>query len=123
MQSQLTTCQDLVKIFGQRALHHDIEKSITGEGAELEAYVTNRAHALMADWAKIVLEKTQEGVGLNYQKYEDTGSQSPLLRDFLDSDLQFLKPIYSRFRANRSMRDVEPAVDILSKPSTSGTNA
>ena len=123
VQSQLTTCQDLVKIFGQRALHHDIEKSNTGEGADLEAYVTNRAHALMADWAKIVLEKTQEGVGLNYQKYEDTGSQSPLLRDFLDAELQFLKPIYSRFRANRSMRDVEPAVDILSKPSTSGTNA
>lgn len=123
VQSQLTACQDLVKIFGQRAHHHDIEKSITGEGAQLEAYVTNRAHALMADWAKIVLVKTQEGVGLNYQKYEDIVSQFPLLRDFLDPDLQHLKPIYSRFRANRSMRDVEPAVDILSKPSSSGTNA
>jgi len=118
VQTHLTAVQDLVKIFGQRALNHDVVKAINGEGAELEDHVTNRAHALLADWAKIVLEKTKEGVGLNYQKFEDAGGQSPLLRDFLD-----LKPIYSRFRANRSMRDVEPAVDILPQPSSLGTNS
>ena len=114
--------QELVKVFGERALNHDVEKAMNGEGAELEAQVTNRANTLLADWVKIVLEKAREGVGLNYQKYEDALGQSPLLRDFLDADLGSLKPIYSRFRANRSMRDVEPAVDILPKPSSMGTN-
>ena len=123
VQTYLTALQDLARIFGTRALNHDIEKAINGEGAQLEAHVVNRAHALLADWVKILLEKTKEGVGLNYQKYEDTLSQSPLLRDFFDPDLAHLKPIYHRFRANRSMRDVEPAVDILPKPSATGTNS
>ena len=85
--------------------------------------MTDRANTLLADWVKIVLEKTREGVGLNYQKHEDGLNQSPLLRDFLDPELAHLQPLYSRFRANRSMRDVEPAVDILPKPSSMGTNA
>lgn len=123
VQSHHTALDELVKIFGRRALEHDVDAKNSGEGAELEAHVTNRAQALLADWQKIVRDNLAEGVGLNYQKYEDGVSQSALIRDFLDPDLADLKPIYGRFRANRSMRDVEPAVDILPKPSAYGTNS
>jgi hypothetical protein len=61
--------------------------------------------------------------GLNYQKFEDTVSQFALIRDFMDPELSTLPPVHRRFRANRSMRDVEPPVDILPKPSQVGTNS
>jgi hypothetical protein len=123
VQTHYTAIQELAKIFGRRALGHDVEKESNGEGAEIEAYVINRANALLADWVKIVLDKLKENVGLNYQKFEDGVSQSALIRDFLDAELENLPPVFRRFRANRSMRDVEPAVDILPKPSSIGTNA
>ena len=115
--------QELAKIFGRRAMEHDVEKASNGEGSELEAHVTNRAHVLLAEWVKVVLGKLKEGTGLNYQKYADSMSDSALIRDFLDADLTTLPPIYSKFRANRSMRDVEAAVDIFAKPSAFGTNS
>lgn len=121
--SQLTTTQDLVRIFGVRAGLHDVEKAGTTDAVDLESHVTERARTLLADWAKIAKEKMNEGVGLNYQKYEGGAVQFPLLRDFLDADLAALPLVYSRFRANRSMRDVEPAVDILPEKSSTGSNS
>jgi hypothetical protein len=123
VQTHHTALLELTKHFGRRAMEHDVEKSTNGEGAELEAHVNHRAEALLADWVKIVIGKLNEGVGLNYQKYEDTVSQSALIRDFMDPELADLPPVYGRFRANRSMRDVEPPVDILPKPSQVGTNS
>ncbi|MGE3312881.1 MAG: DISARM system helicase DrmA [Limisphaerales bacterium] len=123
VQTHYAALLELAKHFGRRALEHDVDKSTNGEGAELEAHVTNRAQALLADWVKIVIGKLNEGVGLNYQKYEDTVSQSALIRDFMDPELANLPAVYRRFRANRSMRDVEPPVDIFPKPSQVGTNS
>lgn len=123
VQTHHTALLELTKHFGRRALEHDVEKSTNGEGAELEAHVNHRAEALLADWVKIVLGKLNEGVGLNYQKYEDTVSQSALIRDFMDPELEDLPPVFRRFRANRSMRDVEPPVDIFPKSSQVGTNS
>jgi hypothetical protein len=123
VQKHYAVLLELAKQFGRRALEHDVDKSTNGEGAELEAHVTNLAQALLADWVEIVLSKTKEGVGLNYQKFEDGVSQSALIRDFMDPELATMLPIYRRFRANRSMRDVEPPVDIFPKQSAVGTNS
>jgi hypothetical protein len=49
-------------------------------------------------------------------------SDSALLRDFLDPTLEHASADERHFRANRSMRDVEPAVDILHEDSAIGTN-
>ena len=118
----LAALQDLVRVFGQRAKVHDVEKSTEAESSEDEAYVLNRAHALLADWVKVIHDKAKEGAGMNYQKFEGGPTQAPLIRDFLDSDLPNLDPAFLRFRANRSMRDVEPAVDIQPEKSIRGTN-
>jgi hypothetical protein len=123
VQTHQTALQNLAKEFGQRALTHDVEKSVNGEGLELEGHVTNRAQALIAAWAKVFHMNLKEGSPLCYQKWEENSSSSALLRDFIDPDLAALDPLYRKFRANRSMRDVEPPVDILPKPSLRGTNA
>jgi hypothetical protein len=51
---------------------------------------------------------------LQYQQYEAGGAKR-LLYDFLDPELSGLTNQQRRFRANRSMRDVESPVDLRVK--------
>jgi hypothetical protein len=51
---------------------------------------------------------------LQYQQWEANGPQR-LLYDFLDPELPGLHELRQRFRANRSMRDVENSVDLSVK--------
>ena len=52
------------------------------------------------------------GVAMQYQKYELTQPR-PLLREMLDKD--FESEHHRKFRANRSLRDVEPNVNLFVK--------
>ena len=52
------------------------------------------------------------GVGVQYQKYE-LKQPRPLLREMLDKD--FESEHHRKFRANRSLRDVEPEVNLFLK--------
>ena len=117
-----TALQDLVRVFGRRAEMHDMEKTGTAESLADEAHVVELAQALLADWAGIAHDNLKQGTGLNYQRFEDGETQDALIHDFLDADLTDKDAVYRRFRANRSMRDVEPAVDILPEKSVHGTN-
>jgi hypothetical protein len=112
---------EIIRIFAHRALIHDADLIGTVEAEELSAQVDDQAQALLADWCKIAREQAQQQVPLNYQKYEEGGGNSVLLRDFLDPELASKPPVYKKFRANRSMRDVETPVDILPKKSFYGT--
>lgn len=78
----------------------------------LYANVLHRGQDLLDDWLKIAKRAQQEGSAIQYQKEANTPPRR-LLHDFLDPDLANLHPVHRRFRANRSMRDVEPPVDIL----------
>jgi hypothetical protein len=123
VQTHLTELQELVKIFGQRARSHDLEIANNEKGADLENHVIHRTHALLAAWGRIIHDRLVQGSGaLPYQRYEDRVSDSALLRDFLDPTLEHASADERHFRANRSMRDVEPAVDILHEDSAIGTN-
>jgi len=73
--------------------------------------VQDRCTRLLDDWLNIAEELRQTGTRLKYQQWE-TGSAAHLLYNFLNPDLPQLPPIRRRFRANRSMRDVEPSVDL-----------
>ena len=55
------------------------------------------------------------GVEVQYQRYEIPGLRRPrpLLREILDRD--FETEHHAKFRANRSMRDVEPNVNLFLK--------
>jgi hypothetical protein len=123
IQNHLPILQQVVKVFARRALIHDVEKAMTPEGAELAAHVDDLAQDLIAKWCQIATKCANEGNSLTYQKYEGQRQGDALIRDFLDSDFQNNKPaIYRHFRANRSMRDVEAAVEIIPEKSSRGTN-
>jgi hypothetical protein len=79
----------------------------------LRARVKERAQDLMDDWVKVAQENQPVGAGLQYNPVE-AGAAPQLLRDFLSSELKTLPPTHwkMKFRANRSLRDVEPDVNI-----------
>jgi len=71
--------------------------------------VQNRIEDLLDAWRKIFEDYRAKGVALQYQKYE-LKQPRPLLRDMLDEN--FESEEHRKFRANRSLRDVEPEVNL-----------
>jgi len=80
------------------------------ERNELLRSVQNRVVDLLDAWRKIYDDYHEVGVELQYQKYELTGPK-PLLREVLDET--FESEGHRKFRANRSLRDVEPEVNLF----------
>jgi hypothetical protein len=80
------------------------------ERAERLRSVQNRVVDLLDSWRKIFEDYRAAGVALQYQKYE-LKQPRPLLREILDKD--FESDDHRKFRANRSLRDVEPEVNLF----------
>ena len=68
-----------------------------------------RVQELLAAWKEIVADYQQANVRVKYQQHEMKQRQ-PLLREMLD--LSFESDRHRLFRANRSLRDVEPEVNL-----------
>ena len=88
-----------------RAAQHDGTKS-PAEVTELANTVRRRVADIMDDWARISNEVGEAGADLGYQR--EPGVAQYLLREMLDRES--LPPYKRKFRAPRSLRDVEPAV-------------
>ena len=73
--------------------------------------VQSRIVDLLDSWRKIIDDYQAEGVAVQYQKYEEKKQPRPLLREMLDKD--FESEHHRKFRANRSLRDVEPNVNLF----------
>lgn len=74
--------------------------------------VQNRVVDLLDSWRRIFEDYHAAGVQMQYQKYE-LRQPRPLLREMLDKD--FESEYHKKFRANRSLRDVEPEVNLFLK--------
>ena len=74
--------------------------------------VQNRVVDLLDSWHTVVEDYHAANTRVQYQKYEP-GSGRPLLREMLDTD--FESEHHRKFRANRSLRDVEPEVNLYLK--------
>jgi hypothetical protein len=74
--------------------------------------VQNRIVDLLDSWRKIFEDYRAAGVNVQYQKYE-LKQPKPLLREILDKDFESER--HRKFRANRSLRDVEPEVNLFLK--------
>ena len=74
--------------------------------------VQNRVVDLLDSWLKVFEDYRANGVALQYQQYE-LKQTKPLLRDMLDTE--FESEHHRKFRANRSLRDVEPEVNLFLK--------
>lgn len=79
--------------------------------------VQNRVVDLLDSWRKIFEDYRASGTAVQYQKYE-LRQPRPLLREMLDQD--FESADHRKFRANRSLRDVEPDVNLFLKDLTGG---
>ncbi len=85
-----------------------------GERDELARSVRNRIVDLLDSWQHVVSDYRHAGVGVQYQKHEKRGpALRPLLREMLDRE--FESEHHAKFRANRSLRDVEPEVNVYVK--------
>ena len=74
--------------------------------------VQNRVVDLLDSWRRIFDDYRNAGVTMQYQKYE-LKQPRPLLREMLDKD--FESEFHRKFRVNRSLRDVEPEVNLFLK--------
>lgn len=92
-----------------------VHRVLSGEEeSRLDAYVRARVKDLLDSWSKIAKGKQDVGARLVYQPYEDTDGP-PLLRTPLDPELARLNADERKFKAPRSLRDVEPPVNLLLK--------
>ncbi len=99
----------VVHTLSERAAGHDKElDAIDAEALRLK--VQGLVKDLLDSWAKIA--DTQD-TKLQYQR--ETGSAPPLLYDPLDPELEKQPKIAQKFKSQRSLRDVEPTVDLWIK--------
>ncbi|PDW01326.1 DISARM system helicase DrmA [Candidatus Viridilinea mediisalina] len=108
-QVRATLEQSLISSFQARAEQQDYASDERDERLRaLRDYLIN----LLDAWQSIIAGYHQAGVALHYQPYEtlNLGGAKPLLRDPLER--QFETDAHRKFRASRSLRDVEPEVNL-----------
>jgi len=111
--TERTALDYVVGVLGDRARTH--QRDASPEDADRFRQRTRGESAKLLDtWLRIAKDHETLPGCIKYQKRED-GKGSPLLHDLLDPDLKNLHPRFMRFRANRSMRDVEPEVNLWMK--------
>lgn len=94
--------------------HADPKLLPPSEGAALASSVKARSEDLLDAWCSLAKEMNDVGHQLQYQKQE-AGGAAALMHDFLSPDLVSLDARYHKFKATRSMRDVEPDVNLWVK--------
>jgi hypothetical protein len=102
--------QRLVETFRTRVEQQPITDD--DERKERLLSVQRRVVDLLDAWRTVFEGYRGAGVRMQYQKYE-LDTPKPLLREMLDRD--FETENHRKFRANRSLRDVEPEVNLFLK--------
>ncbi len=108
----LTKLAFVTDALAARAAAHDLDKSEEARTA-LGHKMRGRVEDLLHDWAKLAHEQNNVGAGLQYQS--ESGGAPPLLHDPLDPALAQLPKHARRFKAGRSLRDVEPSVNLWAR--------
>ena len=100
--------QQLRELFDRRLLEQPMDEE---ERRQRAASVQERIVDLLDAWQAIIDGYQHDSIDLRYQRYEGPDTPKPLLRDMLDTD--FITENHRKFRVNRSLRDVEPSVNLL----------
>lgn len=96
----------------ERARSHRVD--LTAEQAQLvRDQVLARCRSLLNDWMQLAKRYGETSTQLQY--VVETGGARRLLYEFLHPDIPSLLPDQLKFRANRSMRDVEASVEVTVK--------
>ena len=99
----------LLEVFRDRVAQQPLDED---ERADRLSSVQSRIVDLLDSWQRVFDDYANNGIRLQYQKYGLDGPK-PLLRDMLDED--FDSEHHRKFRVNRSLRDVEPNVNLFLK--------
>ncbi len=110
--SKRNELEAMIAVIAERARNH--KEMSDAEQKELYAVVLHRCGKLLDSWLKIAKKAEEEGSAIQYQR-ETPAPPRRLLYEYLHPDLPNLHPIQRQFRANRSMRDVEPSVEVFIK--------
>ena len=97
--------KSIAQVIGSRAASHSDDAPHA-----LRGYVQQRVQSLVDDWAQLAKDAQGGGVAFGYAFGREKGVTAPLLREMIDPDRQSLSDRQLRFRAPRSLRDVEPSV-------------
>ncbi|MBI4586019.1 MAG: helicase [Planctomycetes bacterium] len=90
--------------------HADLSEE---EAEKLERRLKDRARDLLDEWSQIAEEYRQAGVRLQYGT--EVSPARRLLYEFLNPELADLPLRHRKFCANRSMRDIEPNVNLWAR--------
>lgn len=82
------------------------------EEARIDADLRGRVEDLLDSWAKVARKQQEVGARLVYQRYERTEGKA-LLRMPLEKPDPDLSQDARKFKAGRSLRDVEPSVNLF----------
>jgi hypothetical protein len=110
--NERTKLDDVIEALTQRA--YACGASDPAEREQVRERVRGRVNELLDQWCRITMDYSQVNTALQYNQYE-VGAAKPLLHHFLDPELKNLPPRHRKFRANRSLRDVEPSVNLWLK--------
>ncbi len=108
----LPSLEFAVNALAQRAFDTSTEPKIQ-DRERVKNLVRDRSKDLLDEWCRIAKELRDTGGSLQYQT--EVGSARRLLYEFLSPELKALPPRHKKFRANRSLRDVEPNVNLWLK--------
>ena len=95
-------------LFERRLDEQDLDED---ERAERLRSVSDRIVDLLDSWQTIVSGYAEDGVEVRYQRHEGPTQPQPLLREMLDT--AFESEHHRKFRVNRSLRSVEPSVNLF----------
>lgn len=107
--NELPSLDFAIERLANRALETH-QNSSSEDAEQLRLTVRERAVDLLDEWSGIAKELQDSGGALQYQT--EQGNAQRLLYEFLNPELKNLPPRHKKFRANRSMRDVEPSVNL-----------
>jgi hypothetical protein len=105
--------EPFAELIADRARDSDPEMQAE-EAQRLRDAVLDRCKRLLDDWQNIADYYRQNNTKLQYQRWEETGPRR-LLYEMLDPRTLRSSSRAKKFRAGRSMRDVEPAVDLATR--------
>lgn len=107
--NQRPSLEFVVDTLTRRAFESNLS-SDPQESERLRDRVRARSRDLLDTWSRLAHEYRETGGTLQYQR--EIGGAQRLLYEFLNPELKSLPARHREFRANRSMRDVEPSVNL-----------
>lgn len=105
--------EQFCQLMAERARNHRPDDLPSMPATETYHYVLTRCRAMIDDWKAIAQEwQNKHNSSIQYQREDRQSGATALLHDFLDTSLENLPDQFRKFRANRSMRDVDTSTEL-----------